>query len=522
MAERPQPLTLGIAAGFISAAAVPVLILVTGAMVFRFAEFERGLTGADWAAIRFTIWQAILSAIFSVALAIPVARALARRRFPGRRYLIAVMGAPFILPTIVAIFGLLAIFGRNGVVNQGLVALGFEPVSIYGLTGVVMAHVFFNLPLATRLLLQGWLDIPAERFRLAASLRLSPGAVFRHFEIPMLWRVAPGALLIVFVISTTSFAVALTLGGGPRATTVELAIYQAVRFEFDLARAALLSFVQLAITGSAAALALGLIRETRFGAGQDRTLVRWDAAARQGRGADSVAIFLAGLFLIAPLLAVVLAGLPTILTLPDVVWIATVRSLVVALASTVMVLVLVLAMAHAATHWPGASRPIESAALLAIAASPLVLGMGLFLILFPFVNPERLALPVTAMVNALVTLPFALRAILPAYRSAEDDLGRLAATLRLTGWARMRLVILPRLKRPLGFSAGVAAALSMGDLGVIALFADPETATLPLQIFRLMGAFRMDDAAGAALLLMLVSFGLFWMFDRGGRVDAGS
>ncbi len=520
MAGRAQPLSFAIAAGIVSAAAIPALILVTGIMVFQFAGFERGFSGADWAAIQFTLWQAVLTAVFSVVLAIPVARALARRQFAGRPILIAVMGAPFILPTIVAIFGLLAIFGRNGVVNGALTALGLEPVSIYGLTGVVLAHVFFNLPLATRLLLQGWLDIPAERFRLAASLRMTPGAVFRHFEVPMLWRVVPGALLIIFVISTTSFAVALTLGGGPRATTVELAIYQAVRFEFDLARAALLSLMQLIITGGAAFLALGLVRDTAFGAGQGRSLARWDSAAQQGRWLDAVAILIASVFLIAPLVAVVLNGAPMLLALPEVVWTATVRSLVVALASTALVLILTSAMAHAATAWPRARGPIEAGALLAIAASPLVLGLGLFLLLFPIVDPGRIALPVTALLNALVTLPFALRAVLPAYRTVEADFGRLATALGLSGWARLRIVILPRIRRPLGFSAGIAAALSMGDLGVIALFADAETATLPLQIYRLMGAFRMEAAAGAALLLMGVCFALFWLFDRGGRVDA--
>ena len=55
----------------------------------------------------------------------------------------------------------------------------------------------------------------------------------------------------------------------------------------------------------------------------------------------------------------------------------------------------------------------------------------------------------------------------------------------------------------------------MGDLGVIALFADPETATLPLQIFRLMGAYRMEDAAGATVLLLAMTFGIFYLFDRG-------
>jgi len=113
-----------------------------------------------------------------------------------------------------------------------------------------------------------------------------------------------------------------------------------------------------------------------------------------------------------------------------------------------------------------------------------------------------------------------LRALSPALRDIENDYGRLADSLGLTGWSRMRLLVLPRMRRPLGFAAGLAAALSMGDLGVIALFADPESATLPLQMFRLMTAYRMGDAAGAALVLLVLSLCLFWIFDRGGRVDA--
>jgi len=80
----------------------------------------------------------------------------------------------------------------------------------------------------------------------------------------------------------------------------------------------------------------------------------------------------------------------------------------------------------------------------------------------------------------------------------------------------------PRLRRPLGFAAGLTAALSMGDLGVIALFADPDRATLPLKVYQLMGAYRMEQAAGGALLLLLLSLTLFWVFDRGGRVGSGT
>jgi thiamine transport system permease protein len=62
----------------------------------------------------------------------------------------------------------------------------------------------------------------------------------------------------------------------------------------------------------------------------------------------------------------------------------------------------------------------------------------------------------------------------------------------------------------------------MGDLGVIALFADPDLQTLPLLLYRLMGAYRMDQAAGVAVVLVAQSLALFWIFDRGGRGYVGS
>ncbi|MGY6412083.1 MAG: thiamine/thiamine pyrophosphate ABC transporter permease ThiP [Alkalilacustris sp.] len=492
-----------------------------GAVAWR-AEAPGRLAAADWAALRFTLGQAVVSAGLSVALAVPVARALARRRFPGRGLLITALGAPFLLPTLVAVLGLLAVFGRGGVVNGGLGALGLGPVNIYGPHGVVLAHVFFNLPLATRLILQGWLAIPAERFRLAASLGFGPGDVARHLERPMLREVLPGAFVVIFLICLTSFAVALTLGGGPRATTLELAIFQAFRLEFDLGRAALLALMQFALCAAAAGLAWGVARPSAFGAGLDRPVLRFDAGGAWARARDTAAIGLAAGFLLVPLGMVVARGLPHLAGLPAPVWAATARSLGVALASTGLCMAAALTLGMAVVRaGPRVAGALEGVGVMALAASPLVIGTGLFLLVFPVARPGDLALPVTALVNAAMALPFALRALLPSLREVEATQGRLAESLGLRGWTRLRLVTLPRLRRPLGFAAGLTAALSMGDLGVIVLFADPGGATLPLQLYRLMGAYRMDDAAGAALLLLICSLALFWIFDRGGRVGTG-
>lgn len=473
---------------------------------------------ADLAALRFTVVQAVLSALISVALAVPVARALARRRFPGRGALITLLGAPFILPVIVAVLGLLAVFGRGGVANDLLAWLGLPQIQIYGLHGVVLAHVFFNLPLATRMILQGWQAIPAERFRLAASLGMPPATVLRVLERPMLRSVLPGAALIVFALCLSSFAVALTLGGGPRATTLELAIYQAFRFDFDLGRAAVLAALQLALVMGAAMLALRAGDVTGFGGGLDRPQRRWEAETPLLRTQDAALIALAAAFLLTPLAAIVWRGAAGVLTLPAQVWQAAAVSLGVALVATALCIMMAMALALLALR----HRWIEGFGLLGLAISPLVIGTGLFLMVHPFADPARLALPVTALVNAAMALPFALRVILPRLREVEATHGRLATSLGMRGAARLRWLIWPRLRPVLGFAAGLAAALAMGDLGVIALFADPDTATLPLQILRLMGAYRMDHAAGAGLVLLILSLGLFWLFDRGGRDHAAT
>lgn len=349
MADRAGPLTLaGLTAG-----ALVVALVVGSLAAVAWRAGDGALGPGDWGAVRFTLWQAALSAGLSIILAVPVARALARRRFPGRAAVVTLLGAPFILPVIVAILGLLMVFGRAGWINDAGGALGLPPVSIYGAHGVILAHVFFNLPLAVRLILQGWQEVPAESFRLAANLGFGARDMFRVIEWPMLRAVLPGAALVISLICTSSFAVALVLGGGPRATTIELAIYQAFRFDFDLGRAALLAGLQLGVTVGAGLLALRLSVPQAMGAGRGRVVARWDG----GRGwLDGAIIAAAILFLALPLLALTVRGLPELLSLPASVWSAAGRSIWVAALSAVLCLALSLAIAVAAQRLAGGAR----------------------------------------------------------------------------------------------------------------------------------------------------------------------
>lgn len=527
MARGAQPLKVLPATGLAALAAVAALLLAPLAALMA-QEVPGRLGPSDLAALRFTLVQATLSAGLSVLVALPVARALARRRFAGRRALILMLGAPFVLPAIVAVLGLTAVWGRAGPVSDALAALGAGRLDIYGLTGVVLGHVFFNLPLVTRMLLQGWAAIPAEHWRLAAHLGMPPGAVFRHVEAPMLREILPGAVLLVFLLCMSSFAVALTMGGGPGASTLEVAIYQALRFDFAPGRAALLALIQLAAAATLGLLLLRLGAAAEFGPGLAPPSLPALSASRWRRALDGTAIIAASAFLLAPVAALAARGLPALLGgLPAPVWQAAAISAGLALASAALTLALALALARLVLdlgEGPGGEglggRLAQTLGIAGLAASPFVLGTGLFLILTPWTDPFALALPVTLAVNALMSLPFSLRLILPALSRARADYGRLADSLGIAGRARFRLVTWPRIRRPAAFAAGLSAALSAGDLGVIALFAPPDIATLPLSVYRLMGSYRTDDAMGAALLLTLLSLALFRLADLlGGRDD---
>ena len=162
----------------------------------------------------------------------------------------------------------------------------------------------------------------------------------------------------------------------------------------------------------------------------------------------------------------------------------------------------------------------EAIGLLGLSASPLMLGVGWFILINPVMDPTVISLPLTAGVNALMALPFALRIIVPGVRGALASHGKLCVSLGISGVSAWRWLIIPRARAQIGFAAGLTGALSVGDLGVIALFADPNRVTLPLEMYRLMGAYRVDAAAGAALILLAMALAIFWICERGGRGNA--
>jgi thiamine transport system permease protein len=126
---------------------------------------------------------------------------------------------------------------------------------------------------------------------------------------------------------------------------------------------------------------------------------------------------------------------------------------------------------------------------------------------------------VVVAVNALMVLPYVLRVLGPALARVDADYDRLCANLGLAGLHRLRRVDGPLARGPIGFALALGLALSLGDLGAIALFGTQDTATLPLLLYQRLGNYRVAEAASLSLWLAIVCLLLFVVVERlvGGR-----
>ncbi len=472
--------------------------------------------------IAFSFYQALLSALLSVGLAIPLALALSREQFfVGRQLLINLFSLSLVIPTLVAIFGIVAVFGRKGWINNATESLGIEPFSIYGLGGILLAHVFFNMPLAARVLLQALDNIPNEQWRLSTQLRMRSWAQLRFIEWPAMRSQLLGVFMLIFTLCFTSFTIVMTLGGGPRATTIEVAIYQALRFDFDLNAAVSLALVQLIFCSALLLISAFFKHDAPLGFAYKATehLIR---PASGYRWLNALLIIIAALFVLLPLLGLVISAInPSsidVLTHSNTVR-AIINTIVIALTASFLSVAMGIGLLISSRHIRirfgkhKLGQWIQHAGNIILVMPPVVLGTGLFLLLRNVADVFSIALLLTIIINSLMALPFVLRILDGPLMQAGTHHDRLIQSLGITGWARWRLLDWPLVRKPLGFALGVSATLAAGDLSAIALFGSERALTLPLLLFQRVGTYRLYEAATTAGILLIVCLCLFLLLQ---------
>ena len=534
-------------------ATLPGLLLVAGLWGFLLLALgallgvdggadARGASIATWFDSRTgaILWsatsQAMLSALGSLAVAVPASIMLARRyRWFGMRLLRLLVGLAFVIPTTVAASGLLAIWGRQGVVNQAIDAVNaVVPVAValpelptfFGLKAVVLAHIFFNAPLMIRVFLPRILSVPDTHWRLARMMGMTAWQQGRWIEFPAMKPLILPMVGLVFLFCFSSFSLVLMLGGGLRVTTLEVEIYSALRIAFDLPMAVALTLLQV---GMALGVLVVLLRLAPRQSSWNQPIMIMRAPCDDILSANSFSLKTLDIFMIAILVLLLILPLAALAwrgVSGDVLavlasahfWRAMGNSVGIAVASGVLVVGLACVLAETRTQLTrGGVALLEMGVMVYLVVPAIVMGTAWFILLRGVADVFAVAPFLVLVANVMLGLPVAYRLLIGKWLAmrGRDERSRLAYGLR--GWRGVRFLTIPLMGREIGLIFGLGMAMSMGDLGVIALFASADFTTLPWLLYQQAGRYRVDEAAVTALMLMLMVSALFALGNGLGR-----
>ena len=174
---------------------------------------------------------------------------MSRYDFPGKRIFRILFYLPFILPSILVVLGMVLFFGNNGFVNQfvqWLLGIEHPPFQfLYSLQGILIAHVFYNFPIAMKTLGDHWERLSPQYSMVARSLGANRIKIFFKVHLPLMIPSLISSFVLIFLLCLNSFAIILILGGGVRYTNIEVLIYQLARLHLDFKGATSLAFLQL-------------------------------------------------------------------------------------------------------------------------------------------------------------------------------------------------------------------------------------------------------------------------------------
>jgi thiamine transport system permease protein len=336
----------------------------------------------------------------------------------------------------------------------------------------------------------------------------------------------------VFVFTFTSFGVVLILGG-PRFATLEVEIYYQATALFNLPVAAGLSLVQIGVMLVMMILYTRLQRRIASDVQRAQNIARRPKTMAQKAFVFGNIVVMAAL-LFTPLLVLVLRSFSsvdgfttayyqqlTINTRQSVLFVPPIEavgnSLLFALATTVLAVSLGLATAYIVAQRWRIGAMLDPLFMLPLATSAVTLGFGYIIALDEPPLNLRTSPLLIVFAHTLVAMPFVVRSVLPALRGIPPGVPEAAQVLGASAGRVWRLIELPLVSRGLIVGATFAFTVSMGEFGASLFIARPDTPTIPIVIFRLLGQPGVDNygqALAMSVLLMAVSAGSFLLIER--------
>ena len=215
------------------------------------SELRDGLT-SDVAldALRVTAETNLIAMALILGFGTPTAYLLATRRFRGKALLVTLVELPLVLPPAVAGIGLLAAFGRLGLLGGSLETLGIDIA--FTKVAVVLAVTFVASPFYVRTAIAAFEGVDADLVSASRTLGAGPGRTFARVALPLASGGLGAGAALAFARGLGEFGATIMFAGSLQGVTqtLSLAVYQ----EFDVAFDTALAIGALLVVASALVL----------------------------------------------------------------------------------------------------------------------------------------------------------------------------------------------------------------------------------------------------------------------------
>lgn len=184
----------------------------------------------DWFPIRLSFAVAAAATLIALVAGSALAWLLARKRFPGRNVLDALITLPLVLPPTVLGYYLLVLLGSRSSVGKFL----YDQFGIrltFTVTAAIIAATIHALPLVTKSLRAAFEGVDSQLEAAARTLGLNSRLIFFRVTLPLASRGVLAATALAFARALGDFGVTIMIAGNipGKTQTASVAIYDAVQ-----------------------------------------------------------------------------------------------------------------------------------------------------------------------------------------------------------------------------------------------------------------------------------------------------
>jgi molybdate/tungstate transport system permease protein len=217
--KRTEPLSLlfALLGGFV----LLFIVAPLASMFLHSNPAELAQTVADKevrSSIGLTLWTSMAATLFFAVAAVPFSYLLARKDFPLKGLVSAVIDLPIVIPHSAAGIALLGILSREALLGKAAWMMGFSFVG--GSAGIMVAMAFVSIPFLINSARDGFSAVPVRLEKAALSLGASPLRVFLTVSVPLAARPILSGLILMWARGMSEFGAVLIIAYHPMITPV--------------------------------------------------------------------------------------------------------------------------------------------------------------------------------------------------------------------------------------------------------------------------------------------------------------